>query len=92
MERHVLRQRRRHLVFSEDEKAHPPRRATEVLHRRRDTCRWRRVANCAEVSQDGLDDTVAKCLTAAVRTWTFPKPRDGGVTVITYPLLFKTGR
>ncbi len=35
------------------------------------------------------DPEVGRCIVSKVRTWTFPKPRGGGVVVVTYPFLFK---
>ena len=30
-----------------------------------------------------------KCIAGRVRTWVFPKPKGGGVVVVTYPFMFK---
>jgi hypothetical protein len=35
------------------------------------------------------DSTMEECLAGRVRTWIFPKPKGGGVVVVTYPFLFK---
>jgi hypothetical protein len=35
------------------------------------------------------DPEVGRCIVEKVKTWTFPKPKGGGVVVVTYPFLFK---
>jgi hypothetical protein len=30
-----------------------------------------------------------KCIAGRVLTWVFPKPKGGGVAVVTYPFVFK---
>jgi hypothetical protein len=45
----------------------------------------------AAVDRDvtGLDDAALHaCMASRVRSWLFPKPRAGGVTVVTYPWVF----
>jgi hypothetical protein len=33
--------------------------------------------------------TVENCINSRVRSWKFPKPKGGGIVVVTYPFLFK---
>lgn len=40
---------------------------------------------------DVPDDSVTKCIAAAVRTWEFPKPQGGGNVVVTYPFVLVPG-
>jgi hypothetical protein len=35
------------------------------------------------------DSTVESCINARVKSWQFPKPKGGGIVVVTYPFLFK---
>jgi TonB family protein len=35
---------------------------------------------------------VEGCLDARVKTWTFPRPKGGGVVVVTYPFVFSEPR
>jgi hypothetical protein len=32
---------------------------------------------------------VESCLSSRIQTWTFPKPKGGGIVVVTYPFVFK---
>jgi Gram-negative bacterial TonB protein C-terminal len=45
----------------------------------------------AEVKQasPGFSEKLSGCVTTAVLTWRFPKPRGGGVALVTYPFIFK---
>lgn len=44
----------------------------------------------AFVAEDTVGDApLAACITAAVKTWVFPKPKGDGVVVVTYPFIFK---
>lgn len=44
----------------------------------------------ASVAEDTVGDApLAACITAAVQTWVFPKPKGDGVVVVTYPFIFK---
>jgi hypothetical protein len=36
-------------------------------------------------------DAVANCVSGRVKTWRFPRPRGGGVVIVSYPFLFKQG-
>lgn len=46
--------------------------------------------NSARVAEESIaDPEVGRCIASKVRTWTFPKPKGGGVVVVTYPFLFK---
>ena len=35
------------------------------------------------------DAKVESCINARVKSWQFPKPKGGGVVIVTYPFLFK---
>jgi hypothetical protein len=35
------------------------------------------------------NSTVESCINSRVRSWKFPKPKGGGIVVVTYPFLFK---
>jgi TonB family protein len=44
----------------------------------------------AVTAQSTLHDaTVESCINARVKSWQFPKPKGGGIVVVTYPFLFK---
>lgn len=46
----------------------------------------------ADVAQSTLSDPQLEgCITAHVKTWTFPPPKGGGIVVVTYPFVFKQG-
>jgi ribosomal protein L17 len=45
-------------------------------------------AQVAETQMRNAD--VESCLAARIKTWTFPKPKGGGVVVINYPFVFKS--
>lgn len=47
------------------------------------------VATSAVVQSTSGDPTLDQCVSGRVRTWQFPKPKGGGVVVVTYPFLFK---
>lgn len=47
------------------------------------------VATSAVVQSSTGDPLLDKCVSGRVRTWQFPKPKGGGVVVVTYPFLFK---
>jgi hypothetical protein len=47
------------------------------------------VTTARAAEQTLQDPAVAECIVSRVKTWTFPKPRGGGVVVVTYPFLFK---
>ena len=34
---------------------------------------------------------VEKCVTDAVKRWPFPKPREGGIAIVSYPFNFVAG-
>jgi len=50
-------------------------------------------ASNAAVVADGsstlLDDKVHQCMTARIVSWQFPKPKGGGIAVITYPWILR---
>lgn len=48
-----------------------------------------RVTTARVAEQTLADPEVGRCIQSKVRTWTFPKPKGGGVVVVTYPFLFK---
>ena len=39
-----------------------------------------------------VDRTLRRCVTKAVPTWRFPKPRGGGEVSVTYPMRFEPTR
>jgi TonB family protein len=42
------------------------------------------------IEQSTLNDSVVeRCLSSRVRQWQFPRPKAGGVVVVTYPFLFR---
>lgn len=45
----------------------------------------------AAIVQDSTlgDNDVERCITDAVKTWTFPKPTGGGLVVVSYPFVLK---
>jgi len=45
------------------------------------------VASSAIESSTLHDSQVEKCIAQSVRRWTFPKPEDGGVVLVTYPFV-----
>jgi TonB family protein len=43
-----------------------------------------------EVKESTLGDAgLEGCIQGKIRTWMFPKPRQGGVVTVTYPFIFK---
>ena len=43
----------------------------------------------SSVAQSTANDTeLETCVAGRVRTWTFPKPKGGGVVIVTYPFIF----
>jgi TonB family protein len=38
------------------------------------------------------NEAMDTCVTDAVRTWTFPRPKGDGVVVVTYPFLFRPAK
>jgi len=36
-------------------------------------------------------DAVASCVSGRVKSWRFPRPRGGGVVIVSYPFIFKQG-
>lgn len=47
------------------------------------------VATSAVVQTTSGDSMLDECVSGRVRTWQFPKPKGGGVVVVTYPFIFK---
>ncbi len=47
------------------------------------------VASSSVVQSSADDRTLESCVANRVHGWLFPKPRGGGVVVVTYPFLFK---
>ncbi len=44
----------------------------------------------SEVAQTSVNNAeLEACVAGRVRTWVFPKPKGGGVVVVTYPFIFK---
>jgi len=37
------------------------------------------------------DKAVGKCVAGAIKSWKFPRPKGGGVVVVTYPFVFEPG-
>ena len=45
----------------------------------------------AKIRQSTLkNDAVERCMTAKIRTWTFPEPKGGGIVIVRYPFVFKS--
>lgn len=47
--------------------------------------------NVSSATVTGLNREVAKCIEQALRALKFPKPRGGGVVVVSYPFVFQPG-
>jgi TonB family protein len=47
------------------------------------------VAQSSVVDTTAGDAALETCVAGRVRTWQFPKPKGGGVVVVTYPFIFK---
>jgi TonB family protein len=45
----------------------------------------------AQLSSAGAPE-LESCVAARVRTWRFPKPKGGGIVVVTYPFIFRTAQ
>ncbi|MBN2497639.1 MAG: AgmX/PglI C-terminal domain-containing protein [Deltaproteobacteria bacterium] len=46
----------------------------------------------AKVSSSSLDNaTVERCITGKIRTWKFPEPKGGGIVIVDYPFILKSG-
>jgi len=46
----------------------------------------------AVVAESSLGNKTAEgCMTGKVRGWVFPKPKGGGIVIVTYPFIFKQG-
>jgi TonB family protein len=44
----------------------------------------------SQVAQSSAGDAeLETCVAGRVRTWQFPKPKGGGVVIVTYPFIFK---
>ncbi len=44
----------------------------------------------ASVETDGMkNDAVSACLIEKIKTWKFPKPKGGGIVIVSYPFVFK---
>jgi TonB family protein len=44
----------------------------------------------SQVNQTTVDNAeLETCVAGRVRTWLFPKPKGGGVVIVTYPFIFK---
>ena len=44
----------------------------------------------SQVSQSTLGNTeLETCIASRVQTWIFPKPKGGGVVIVTYPFILK---
>jgi hypothetical protein len=58
--------------------------------------RWKVGADGRVTIAEVVDDTVkdkplADCIVNAILGWQFPKPKGGGIVVVTYPFVFKQG-
>jgi outer membrane biosynthesis protein TonB len=47
------------------------------------------VASSSVASADTNNAELETCVAGRVRTWLFPKPKGGGVVIVTYPFIFK---
>jgi TonB family protein len=47
------------------------------------------VASSTVVQATTNNAELETCVAGRVRTWVFPKPKGGGVVVVTYPFIFK---
>jgi len=46
----------------------------------------------AVVAESSMNNKSAEaCMTGKVRQWLFPKPKGGGIVIVTYPFIFKQG-
>lgn len=46
----------------------------------------------ATVAESSMNNKAAEsCITGKVRGWVFPKPKGGGIVIVTYPFIFKQG-
>ncbi|MEW5855432.1 MAG: AgmX/PglI C-terminal domain-containing protein [Myxococcota bacterium] len=46
----------------------------------------------AVVAESSMNNkTVESCIAGKVRGWIFPKPKGGGIVIVTYPFIFKQG-
>ena len=46
----------------------------------------------AVVAESSLNNKTAEsCMTGKVKGWMFPKPKGGGIVIVTYPFIFKQG-
>lgn len=48
-----------------------------------------KVAKANVVRSSLKNEGVERCLVERVRSWTYPKPKGGGIVVVTYPFVFK---
>ena len=49
------------------------------------------VSAAAAVDTSAGLETVATCISRAVRRWTFPAPQGGGIVIVTYPFVLSPG-
>src|SRR5262249_21760731 len=47
------------------------------------------VASSQVTQSSASNQELETCVAGRVRTWIFPKPKGGGVVVVTYPFIFK---
>lgn len=50
------------------------------------------VTSASSVSTTMSSPPVETCLVARVRSWRFPRPRGGGIVIVTYPFVFTQPR
>ncbi len=50
-----------------------------------------RVSNAQVVETTMKNEALEQCLIKKVRSWRFPKPRGGGIVIVSYPFVFKQG-
>ena len=44
----------------------------------------------AQVAESSLNNkNVESCILTRVKSWSFPKPKGGGIVIVTYPFIFK---
>jgi len=49
------------------------------------------VATASTTQTTVNNSEMEKCIADSVRTWQFPKPKGGGVVVVSYPFMFRPG-
>ena len=47
------------------------------------------VAQSSVAESDVGDPTLDNCISGRVKTWIFPKPKGGGIAIVSYPFVFR---